>query len=66
MVGLIRSVYRYTYISSLFRSQLGQFHTDLFEMQAGNFFVQMLRQAIYIDFILLVEQLYLTQCLIGK
>ena len=66
MVGLIRSVYRYTYISSLFRSQLGQFHTDLFEMQAGNFFVQMLRKTIYIDFLFLVELLNLSQCLIGK
>ena len=40
MFSLIRSVYRYTDISGLFRSQLRQFHPDLFEMQASYFFIQ--------------------------
>ena len=66
MFSLIRSVYRYTDISGLFRSQFRQFHTDLFEMQAGYFFIQMFRQAIYIYFVFLVEQLDLSQRLIGK
>ena len=55
MFSLIRSVYRYTDISGLFRSQLRQFHPDLFEMQA-----------VYIHFVFLVEQLDLGQRLIGK
>ena len=87
MFSLIRSVYRYTDISGLFRSQLRQFHPDLFEMQASYFFIQVLRQAVgyrfkrwgqdtngvlvlrqavYIYFVFLVEQLDLSQCLIGK
>ena len=66
MICFIRSVHRYTNISGLFGSQLSQFHTDLFKMQASHFLVQMLRQAIYIDIIFLVEQFYLRQCLIGK
>ena len=40
--------------------------SDLFEMQAGYFFIQMFRQAIYIYFVFLVEQLDLSQRLIGK
>ncbi len=66
MFSLIRSVYRYTDISGLFRSQLRQFHPDLFEMQASHFFIQVLRQAVYIHFVFLVEQLDLGQRLIGK
>lgn len=31
--------------------ELGQLHADAFEMQAGDFFVQMLRQAIDADFV---------------
>ena len=58
--------YRYTDISGLFRSQLRQFHPDLFEMQASHFFIQVLRQAVYIYFVFLVEQLDLGQRLIGK
>ncbi len=55
MFSLIRSVYRYTDISGLFRSQLRQFHPDLFEMQASHFFIQVLRQAVYIYFVFLLN-----------
>ncbi len=67
MFSLIRSVYRYTDISGLFRSKLRQFHPDLFEMQTSHFFIQVLRQAVNIHFQnILVEQLDLCQRLIGK
>ena len=47
---------RYTDISSLFRSQLSQFHPDFFKMQTGYFLIQMFRQTIYIYIIFFIEQ----------
>ena len=56
MIRLVRAVYRYTDISSLFRSQLSQFHPDFFKMQTGYFLIQMFRQTLYIYIIFFIEQ----------
>src|SRR3712207_4327037 len=56
MFSLIRAIHRNTDISSLRGSQLRELHADLLQMQAGHLFVEMLRQAVNIYFVLLVEE----------
>ena len=66
MISLVRSVYRYTDIGSLFRSKFRQLDTDLFKVQTSYFFIQMFRQTLYIDIIFIIKQLNLSQSLVRK
>ena len=64
MFGLIRSFDRYADVIGLLLSQFGQFDADALQVEAGNFFVQMLRQAIYTYFVRHCPQIHLGQDLI--
>lgn len=44
MLGLIRSVDWHAEIFALLRGQAGEFHADFFEVQAGDFFVELFRE----------------------
>ena len=68
MVGLVRAVGRHAEVVGLLFRQLGQLHTDFFEMQAGDFLVQFLRQAIDADFrgVLVLPQIQLREDLIRE
>jgi hypothetical protein len=56
---LVRTVNRYADVSSLLGCELSEMHTDLLEVKACHLLVEVLRQAIYVDRILLVEELNL-------
>jgi len=51
MVRLVRAVHRHAEVFGLGLRELGQLDADAFEVQAGDFFVQLLRQAIHADFV---------------
>ena len=66
MICLVRSFNRYTDVIGLFLGQFGQFHADTFQMQAGYFFIQVFRQAIYADFVRFLPEIHLSQYLVGE
>ena len=51
MFGLVGAVHGNPEIRGLGLRQLRQLHADFFEVQAGHFFVEFLRQAIDADFV---------------
>ena len=53
-------------IGCLVSTQLGQFRTDLVQMQARDFFVQLFGKGVHADFIFFVVQFDLCQHLIGE
>ena len=51
MSGFVRSFDRDAEVLGLIFSQLGEFDADLFQVQAGNFFVESLRQDVDCGFV---------------
>src|ERR1700756_2724830 len=43
MIGFEWALDRHSNVIGLFRTELGQFHSDLFQMQPGHFFVELFR-----------------------
>ena len=56
----------YSDIIGLFGSERGEFHSDLFQMQSGNFFIQLFGEPVNTYFVVILPQIYLRQCLVGK
>src|ERR1051325_9333158 len=68
MLRLVRAFHRHAEAVSLLLRQLGQLHADLFEVQARDFFVELLGQAINRDFVgvLVLPQIHLREDLVGE
>jgi len=68
MLRLKRPFHRHTKIVSLLISQLGELHSEFFEVESGHFFVQMLGQEVHAQRITLgvVPQFDLGQHLVGE
>jgi len=68
MLRLIRPFHRHAEIVGLFLGEFGQFHANAFEMQAGDFFVEMFRQAIHADFVrvAVLPEVELREALVGS
>ena len=66
MFSFVRTVDRNTDVGSLFGSQLGEVNSDALQVQAGYFLVKLLRQTVYVNRIVVVEQFNLCQCLVGE
>jgi len=58
----------YTEIVGLFGGELGELHTDFFQVQAGDFFVEFLRQNINANFVIfsIFPEIELGQNLVGE
>ena len=66
MICLVGTLYGNAQIIGLSLSEFGEMNSDALQVQTGNLLVKMLGQTVYIDRILLVKELYLSQGLIGK
>src|SRR5438477_3718008 len=51
MLGLVGAFGRDTEVVGLLLGQLGEFHSDLLQMQAGDFFVEFFWQTIHVRFV---------------
>ena len=61
MFSFIWTLYGNAQIIGLSLSEFGEMNSDALQVQTGNLLVKMLGQTVYIDRILLVKELYLSQ-----
>ena len=68
MLGFVRSFDGHAEVIGLLLRKFGELHADFFEVQAGDFFVQFLRQAINANFvgIAIFSQVQLREALVGE
>ena len=68
MLGLVRTLERHAEILGLFLGQLRQFHADLLQMQARDFFIELFTQNVDADFlgVFVPPQIELGEDLIGE
>ena len=66
MLSFVRTLYRNAQIVGLSLGELGQVYADTLQVQACHLLIKMLGQTIYINRILLVKELNLSQSLVGK
>ena len=57
MLRLVWAFGRNAEVVGLFLRELGQLHADAFEVRAGDFFVEMLRQTIHADWVFVAAPL---------
>ncbi len=68
MLRLVWPFHWHAEVISLLLRELGQLHADAVEVQAGNFFIQMLRQAIDPDLVCVpvLPEVELREALVGS
>src|SRR5439155_23619420 len=68
MLGLVRTVQGYAEVVGLLLGKGGEFHADFFEVQAGDFLVELFRQAIDGGFVevLVRPEIELREDLVGE
>lgn len=66
MFSLIRTLHLHTDIVGLSLCESGEMYTDLLEVEACYLLIEVLGQAVYVDGVVLAEELYLCQGLIGE
>lgn len=68
VLGLVRAVHRHAEVFGLCLAELGQLHTDLLEVETGDFFVELLGQTIdrLLVLVLVLPKVDLRERLVGE